>query len=253
MVTLAAHGGVRVLEAIMKTFRNKTNPARILILISCFMSVQVRADTGRCPLFTKSRGPLIADFSVAEPHAPGIVPEKIMFQRPNIGSMIMGGVLGNILGSLGGICLGARMSSYDEDEFGSILLGWSVGSAFGSATGVSFAGRSRYWQGNFGMAMLGGALGVGLSWFIVSSPTFQENAGILSLAPVLLLPPIGAALAFNWSMRSRSLQAGSGLLNLAEGRLGLGVPDIQVRPLFVPGLDAKPELQFNVRVLSVEL
>jgi hypothetical protein len=30
-------------------------------------------------------------------------------------------------------------------------------------------------------------------------------------------------------------------------------PDVQVRPLYVPGVDAKPEWQFSARVLSVEI
>ena len=195
----------------------------------------------------------VADFSLAEAYAPGIVPNSIMFQRPNIGSMIMGGVLGNILGSLAGLCLGGRMSSSDDDELGSLLLGYAAGSALGSAAGASLAGYSKDWQGSFGRACIGSVLGVGLSWLVVSLPTFQGDAGVLALVPVLILPPIGAAIFYNSSMRPRLHAEPGALLNFSDGRVGWGMPDIQVRPLYVPGLKAKPELRFNVRVLSVEL
>ncbi len=253
MVTLVAHGGVRVLEATMKTIQSKTNPAWVLILISCFMTIHVHADTGRLSLFTKSCGPLITDFSVAEPYAPGIIPDKITFHRPNLGTMIMGGVLGNILGSLAGLYLGARMSSRDEDDLGPLILGYGAGSALGSAAGASLAGYSREWKGSLGMATIGAVLGVGISWLIVSTPTFQGDAGMLALVPLLILPPVGAAILYNSSLRPRRLAHPGALLNFSAGKFGLGVPDINIRPLFVPGVDVKPELQFNVKVLSVLL
>ena len=50
------------------------------------------------------------------------------------------------------------------------------------------------------------------------------------------------------------LVAGVYLANHAGGKLGLGVPDVHLRPVFVPGGgNAKPEMQFNVNVLRVEL
>jgi len=74
---------------------------------------------------------------------------------------------------------------------------------------------------------------------------------VLSFA---VLPPIVATLVFNSSLPSRSSRAGSGILNLAGGKLELGVPDIRIRPVFVSGGgNARPGMQFKMNVLSVEL
>jgi hypothetical protein len=165
--------------------------------------------------------------------------------------MILAGVLGNILGSVAGIFLGAP--TFDESHSLPFIAYWSAGSAFGSAAGVSLAGTSRNWRGNFGRAVLGGTLGVGLSWLLVSAPAFQGGGGILPLFSLLVLPPISAAVFFQTSMKPRQAPETQALLTISAGRLGLGVPDVSMRPVFVPGCVSKPHMQLNVRVLSVEL
>ncbi|MBU4404730.1 MAG: hypothetical protein L6428_00285 [Candidatus Aminicenantes bacterium] len=190
-------------------------------------------------------------FAVSEPYEPRIIPNKTIGRRPSVGGMIMAGVLGNIVGSLAGCYLGAP--SFDEHDVLPFISCWAAGSAIGSSAGASLAGYSRDWKGSLGMATIGAALGVGLSWLLVSSPTLQENAGMLSLVPLLILPPIGAAVFFNSSMRPRQLPVNHALLNISAGRLGLGVPEVQVRPIFAPGCGTKPEMQFKVNVLSVKL
>jgi hypothetical protein len=87
-------------------------------------------------------------------------------------------------------------------------------------------------------------------------PLIGQESGVgtkVGLVLLVILPPVGSALIFNGSIRSRPLPAGNGILNIADGRIALGIPDIQLRPIWAPGCSAKPEMQFNVNVLSVEL
>ena len=159
---------------------------------------------------------------------------------------ILAGVAGNVVGMYGGAMLGS--SSYQG-----ILLGGIVGSTCGSSLGVYIAGSSGGRGGNFGSAMLGSLLGELAAAALACVLPSKGDSEFAFLPGFLILPPIGAAILFNRSQGSSSFQAGRGFLNLAEGKLGLAVPDVQVRPLSIPGVSAKPEMQFNVRVLSVEL
>ena len=209
----------------------------------------VHADMGKRSLFPGSAAP---GFSAMEPHVPRIAFGKSFGIRPGVGALILAGVLGNIVGSLVGAYAGANMGG-DEDNLGPLLLSWGAGLAFGSATGVSLAGHSRYWQGSFGMAMIGGVMGSGLSFFIFLSPAFQRNGSILSLFPLLILPPVGAAILFNSSLRRGMPDAGNALINFSNDKFALGIPGIQFRPVPAPGKNAKPGLGFSVNVLSVTL
>ncbi len=219
----------------------------MMILISLSVFAESNDNAGPVLPFND----VVADLSVVEPNVPKTFPNKIAFQRPSVGAMIMGGVLGNILGTIAGRCLGAP--AFGDDNELPLILYLAVGSALGSATGASIAGYSRDWKGSLGMAMIGAALGAGLSWLLASSSTFQGSAGMLVLVPLLILPPISAAIFYRSSLRPRKVPKTGALLNLSSGRLGLGVPDVRVRPIFAPGCGSKPELQFNVNVLSVEI
>jgi len=232
----------------MKTIENKTNPAWILILISCFMTIHLHADTSQRSLLAKSYGPLFTSPSLGVRSFSGNEQAGWRGARsgPELGDgvlTILGGVAGNVVGMYAGAYLGYVVPPGP-------VWGMLAGSTLGSALGAYLAGSSGGHRGNFGAALGGSLLGelaaLGLAFVI-------HSEGMPFLGGFLILPPIGAALAFNSSQRSRSFQAGNGLLNLAEGKLGLGVPDINVRPSYVPGLKAKPELQFNVKVLSMEL
>jgi hypothetical protein len=74
-----------------------------------------------------------------------------------------------------------------------------------------------------------------------------------ALVPFAVLPPAGAAILYSRSGRGHHCRAGAGLLNMDKGRMKLGVPEFQARPMIAPGLCVKPGLQFNVRLLSIEL
>lgn len=231
--------------------KSAANSVLFLLLILCFARVQVPADTSPRSLFAKSYGPLFASPSLGVGRFPAN--EQAGWRSAGYGSefgkvalTILAGVAGNVVG----ICAGALLGR--SSELG-IVLGGIAGSAGGSALGVYFAGSSGGRRGSFGSALLGSLLGdaaaVALAFIIPGRGASEFGF----LAGFLILPPIGAAILFNSSLGAGSYRVGNGLINLDKGRLGLGVPDIQVRPSCVPGLKAKPELQFNVRVLSVEL
>jgi hypothetical protein len=81
----------------------------------------------------------------------------------------------------------------------------------------------------------------------------RQGMGMLAIVPLAILPPLGACMFYSRSLGAYSARTAGGLFSLAGGKFELGVPDIQVRPSSFPGFKAKPELQFNVRVLNVEL
>jgi len=196
--------------------------------------------------------PSPAAFMPAGAHwAPGSAFTQPLKKRRGIGTMILGGVLGNLVGSSAGIYAGGRV--FDEHDLLPFIAWWAGGSTLGSAAGVILAGDTNGWKGKPGMAAIGSALGVGLSWVLASSPSFQASMGPLLLVPLLVLPPVNAAIFYHASMEPRQHRSGNALFNLAGGRIGLGIPGFQLRPLSVPGIDARPELQFKVKVLSVEL
>ncbi len=164
---------------------------------------------------------------------------------------------GNLIGFFGGWGLGEALSAaHHSDHIASgSPLGAGIGSIYGSALGVYFAGNSRKARGKLSSAVGGSMLGI-VAAVAVSAPLIGLESGVgikVGLAALAIFPPVGAAIFFNRSIVSRPLPAGNALLNLFEGKLGLGVPDIHLRPLFVPGLQAKSAMQFCVKVLRVEL
>lgn len=130
------------------------------------------------------------------------------------------------------------------------LLGVLAGSVVGSAVGVHLAAGRR---GSFSSALLGSLLGEAAALGAAAVLSNAGALGLMAVVPLAVLPPAGAAIFYGNSLASWRRRAGDGLLNLSAGRLGIGVPDVQVRPLIVPGDSAKPGLQIKIRVLSVEL
>jgi hypothetical protein len=210
---------------------------RLLFLALILCVATVHADAGGPLKLALDPGARPMDHSLAAWQHAGYGP-----RIGNALGMILAGVAGNAVGTCAGLMLGR--SSYQG-----AVLGGFAGSAVGSALGVYFAGGGGR-RGSFGAALGGSVLGevAALALALVI-----RNGDGPFLTGFLLLPPIGAALVFNSSQRSWSTRAGNGILNLAGGRLGLGLPDIQVQPIFVPGCVSKPEMRFNVNVLSVEL
>ncbi|MCJ7526013.1 MAG: hypothetical protein MUP71_12450 [Candidatus Aminicenantes bacterium] len=230
---------------------NKSKPKFVLFLffIFCFAGVCLHADSGKRSLFAGNSGPFIPDHSSVGQYFPGN--EQSWRQDAWAGisdlvPMVLAGVAGNLVGIIAGIGLGS--SSYQG-----MLLGGIAGSAGGSALGVYIAGSSHGRRGNFGSALLGSLLGELAASALALVLPRRGDSEFAFLPGFLILPPIGAAILFNRSLNSRSFQAGNGLFNLAEGRLGLAVPDIQVRPVPVSGKSNKTEFGFRVNVLSVEL
>ena len=215
---------------------------RLLFISLILGAAAVHADAGRPLEFSPDPGARAMDRSYAAWQGAGVGPELA-----NGVLMVLGGVVGNVIGWVAGVYL-ANLDlggGYSGPYVGAI-----AGSVCGSTLGVYIAGSAGGHRGSFGAALLGSVLGEVAALALALAIPSEEFP---FLAGFLILPPIGAALAFNSSPASRSVRAGKGLFNLAGGKLGLGVPDVHVRPVIVPGGGAKPEMQFNVNVLSVEL
>ncbi len=211
-------------------------PRQMLCVFLILGAAALHADAGRPMEFSLDPGARSMDRSPAAWETAGYGP-----RIGNAAWTIIAGVVGNVVGLYAGT-LGTLVPS------GSIA-GALAGSACGSALGVYFAGSGGGRRGSFGAALGGSLLGEVAALVLTLVIRNGEN---LFLTGFLILPPIGAALVFNSSLASRSVRAGNGLFNLAGGRLGLGVPDVHIRPVIVPG-GGKPEMRFNVNVLSVEL
>ena len=173
-------------------------------------------------------------------------------RRPKIVWLILGGLAGNLAGAIG-LGFAGSLIRYSGEGLVSpgTIVGVPVGSIFGSALGVCLAGNTRYWRGKFGSALQGSILGL-LSACLVSV-VFPDTFQMLGFVYFAVLPPVGAAVLFNSTLERRSFGLQDALFGFSGGRLRLGVPNVQVRPVFIPGLSVKPELQFSVRVFSVKL
>lgn len=216
-------------------------PRKSLFIFLILCAAVVRANAG---------GPL--KFTL-DPGAGATDPWQGAGYGPRIGNaawMILAGVAGNLAGMYAGGFLGYVVPSGGGGIAAGPALGALAGSACGSALGVYYAGSGGGRRGSFGAALGGSLLGE-VAALALALLLHNEDGPFLT--GFLLLPPIGAVLVFNGSLASRSIRAGNGLLCLAKGKLEVAVPNVQVRPVIVPGCVSKPEMQFNVRVLSVEL
>lgn len=234
----------------MNIFKSKPNFLLLLVLVSCFATVH--ADPGRQLVFSWDPGMVAADHFLAARYMPGN--EQAWWQGIRYGAemgntalMILAGVVGNVIGIYAGVWLGS-LSTYQG-----MILGCIAGSVCGSTLGVYLVGSSGGRRGNFGSALLGSLLGELAASALALVLPRRGDSEFAFLPGFLILPPIGAAILFNRSLGSSSFQAGNGFLNLAQGKLGLGVPDIQVRPVPASGKSNKTEFGFRVNVLSVQL
>jgi len=161
------------------------------------------------------------------------------------------GMLGNVAGGYGGALIGYQISKEDDEEwfdgFGGAILGYFSGSTFGSALGVYIIGNSGEAKGSFGSALLGSLLGEGAA-FLVLLATKSESAWFIS---AIALPPIGAALLFNSSLKSKSLPVSHALLNFNQGDFKIGVPYVHIQPLPGYAKNFKPTVRFNVNLLNI--
>ena len=170
----------------------------------------------------------------------------------NGSSILLSGVLGNVIGLAAGGLLGSILVRGGGESLlpSGFAPGALAGSVYGSALGVHMAAGRR---GSFGSALAGSALGIVAAIAVTSALSGREGLGMLAIVPLAIMPPLGAFMLYSRSMGAYSSRTAGGLFSLAGGKLELGVPDVKVRPIFVPGCVGKPEMQFCVNVLSVKL
>lgn len=165
--------------------------------------------------------------------------------------LVMPGVLGNVLGAVALGFAGAQIDHSGESLLPrGALLGVMAGSVIGSAVGVHLAAGRR---GSLASALLGSLVGEGAALAAAAVLGDAGGLGLVAVIPLLVVPAAGAAICYGRSQGSWQRRAGNGLLNLSDGRLGLGMPDIQVRPILAPGISAKPQMKFYVRLFSAKL
>jgi len=163
------------------------------------------------------------------------------------------GMLGNIGGGYLGVLIGSQVAKTDNGEWfediGGVVLGYCGGSSIGSALGVYVVGNSADAKGSFGSALLGSLLGEGAA-VLVSIITKDGTAALISF---IALPPIGAALLFNSSLKSKSLPVSHALLNFNQGDFKIGIPYVHIQPLPGYAKYVKDKVGFNVNLLNIVL
>jgi hypothetical protein len=159
------------------------------------------------------------------------------------------GMLGNIGGGFLGAIFGSQVIKADEEALipGGVALGYLTGSTFGSAFGVYVIGNSEGVKGSFGSALLGSLLGEGAA-ILVLLLTKSEAAWFVS---AIALPPIGAALFFNSSLKYKSLPVSHALLNFNQGDFKVGIPFVRIQPLPGYAKNVKPTVRFDVNLLNI--
>jgi hypothetical protein len=164
------------------------------------------------------------------------------------------GVVGNVAGGYGGGLLGYHIDAGDDkggwfNGLGGALVGYSVGSTIGSALGVSIIGNSRDVRGSFGRAILGSLAGEGAA-ILLALVARNETVALIAF---IALPPLGAAVFFNSSLRYKSPPLSSALFNFDKGDFKIGIPFVRVQPLPRLSKQQKPTVSVNVNLLSIAL
>jgi hypothetical protein len=161
------------------------------------------------------------------------------------------GMLGNVGGGFLGGLFGSQIAKTDDEEWfeglDGFVLGYFTGSTFGSAFGVYVIGNSEEAPGSFGSALLGSILGEGAAFLVL----LLTKSGEAALISFIALPPIGAALLFNSSLKYKSLPVSNALLNFNQGDFKLGIPYVHIQPLPGYAKNVKPTVRFDVNLLSI--
>jgi hypothetical protein len=185
-------------------------------------------------------------------------PVDLINSRPQVSTLtILGevflGAVGNVVGGYTGGYAGLKISSGDDGDWfeglGGALIGYSVGSTCGSALGVYLIGNSRNIRGSFGSALLGSLIGE----VAASGLALLAKNGTVALISFIALPPIGAAVLFNRSLRYKTPPVSHALLNVKSGSCRLGFPKIQIKPVAGYIKNVKPKLGFKINLVSIEL
>ena len=162
---------------------------------------------------------------------------------------MLGNVAGGFLGGVVGVGLAQRGDGEWFDGFDGLVLGYCAGSTFGSALGVYAIGNVGEAKGSFGSALLGSFLGEGAALLVM----LLTRDGTFALVSFIALPPIGAALLFNSSLKHKSLSISNALFNFNKGDLKVGIPYVHIQPIPITAKNVKPSIRFKVNLLSIEL
>lgn len=170
-----------------------------------------------------------------------------------------GKLIGEIcMGIVGNVILGyaafktMHLFSKSDKGVGSVdvggAIGYLFGSTFGSALGVYIIGNSRNVKGSFQSALLGSFLGqiaaISIAWLF----NWDENA---TQTTFLILPPIGAALLFNRSLRYKSSPVSNALLNFNKGDFKIGIPYVHMQLFPSYAKKVKPTVRFKINLLNI--
>ncbi len=161
------------------------------------------------------------------------------------------GMVGNVAGGYAGGVIGYNIDRNSGNDgwfagFGGAIVGYFTGSTVGSALGVYLIGNSGNVKGSFGRALLGSLVGEGAA-IIVS---LLVRNGTVAAISFITLPPIGAAIFFNSSLKYKSSPVSQALLNFNKGEFKMGIPYVHIQPLPSYAKNVKPTVRFNVNVLS---
>ena len=152
---------------------------------------------------------------------------------PRIGTEMLGGLVGGVIGAGVGAVV---FSGFTEDDAGWIdvraMAAWAgaiIMYPLGSAIGVYAVGANETETGSFPMTLVasyGFGLGLGLSSLAVGA--VNDDPGI---AGVILIvgAPVGATLGFNGTRRYRSPPSENGFINIEDGHVRVGLPDLGFR------------------------
>jgi hypothetical protein len=160
---------------------------------------------------------------------------------------MLGNVGGGFFGGLIGIGVAKRGDGEWFDGFDGLVLGYFTGSTFGSALGVYVVGNSGDAEGSFGSALLGSLLGEGAAIAVL----LLTKNGTAAFISFIALPPIGAALLFNSSLKYKSLPVSHALLNFNQGDFKVGIPYVHIQPLPGYAKKMKPPVRFNLNLLNI--
>jgi hypothetical protein len=172
--------------------------------------------------------------------------------KPRVsGSKLFGeiilGMAGNVAFGYGGALLGILSGRDLWTAIGMGMVGYSVGSTFGSALGVYLIGNMGNTKGSFGKALLGSVMGEGMA--ILVSLLAKNNT--VTIVSFITLPPIGAALFYNSSLRYKSSPGSNALLNFNKGKIKIGIPYVHIQPLPSYAKNVKPTVMFKVNLMNI--
>lgn len=159
------------------------------------------------------------------------------------------GMLGNVGGGFLGALFGSKIVEDDSEALipGGVVLGYFTGSTFGSAFGVYVVGNSGDAKGSFSSALLGSFLGEGAAILVL----YLTKSEVVALISIIALPPIGAALLFNSSLKYKSLPLSHALFNFNQGDFKVGIPYIHIKHLPGYAKNYKATVKFDVNLLNI--